>query len=124
MATLLGVLLLAVPVLALVALATLVDRRRARRHAAVTRQIVLTDALHGRLGAVVAPVVRRRGRSWQITVAVPFERPAVVAAVLATTDELFGRAPYEMVLQRQTTSAPAPRARRPAPLGKESLSWT
>jgi hypothetical protein len=124
MATLLGVLMLAAPLVALLALAALVDRRRARRHDAVARQIAVTDALHRRFGAVVAPVVRQRGRGWEIAVAVPFERPAVVAGVLTSADEVFGRAPYEVVLQRQAPPVPAPRSRRPAPLGKESLSWT
>jgi hypothetical protein len=125
MTTLLGVLMLAAPVLALIALAALVDRRRARRDAAVTRQIAVTDALHRRFGAIVAPVVRPRGRGWwEIAVAVPFERPAVVAGVLTSVDEVFGRAPYEVVLQRQAPPTAAPPSRRRAPLGKESLSWT
>jgi hypothetical protein len=124
MATLVAVLVLAGPLVALIALGALVDRRRARRDAAVTRQIALTDALHGRLGAIVAPVVRRRGQVWQVTVAVPFERSAVVAGVLQTVDEVIGRARYEVVLQRQAPSAPAPRTHRTAPVGQESLSGT
>ena len=124
MSTLLGVLMLAAPVVALIALGALVDRRRARRDDAITKQIAVTDALHRRFGAVVAPVVRPRGRGWEIAVAVPFERPAVVAGVLTSVDEVFGRAPYAVVLQRQAPPAPAPRSRRPAALGKESLSWT
>jgi len=124
METLLGVLMLAALVFALVALGALVDRRRARREAAVTRQIAVTAALHRRFGAIVAPVVRSRGRGWEIAVAVPFERPAVVAGVLTSVDEVFGRAPYEVVLQRQAAPTPASRSRRSAPMGKESLSWT
>ena len=124
MTTLLGVLMLAAPVLALIALAALVDRRRARRDDAVSRQIAVTDALHRRFGAIVAPVVRSRGRGWEIAVAVPFEQPAVVAGVLTSVAEVFGRAPYEVVLQRQVESTPASRAQRRAPLRKESLSWT
>jgi hypothetical protein len=124
METLLGVLMLTAPLAAVIALGALVDRRRARRHAAISRQIVLTDALHARLGAVVAPFVHRRGRRWQIAVAVPFERPAVVTDVLATIDEMFGQAAYDVVLHRQAAPAPQPRARRPAPMGRESLSWT
>lgn len=124
MATLLGVLMLAAPIAALVALAALADRRRARREAEIARQIVLTDAVHARLGGVVAPVVRRRGGSWQVAVAVPFERPGVVTGVLAAVDEMFGRVPYEVVLSRQAAPVAAARPRRPTPLGKESLSWT
>ena len=116
--------MLALPVAAFLAVAALVDRRQARRHAAVARQIAVTDAVHLRLGAVAAPVVRRRRSGWEIEVAVPFEQPAVVAGVLTSVDEIFGRAPYAVVLQRQAAPAPASRTRRPAPLGKESLSWT
>ena len=124
MTTLVGVLMLALPVAAFLAVAALVDRRQARRHAAVARQIAVTDAVHLRLGAVAAPVVRRRRSGWEIEVAVPFEQPAVVAGVLASVNDVFGRAPYEVVLQRQAAPVPESRTRRPAPLGKESLSWT
>jgi len=124
MATLLGLVLLAVPLAAVVALAGLVDRRRARRRAEIARQIALTDALHARLGAVVAPFVRWRRRRWEVAVAVPFERPEVVTSVLTTVDEMFGRAAGEVVLRRQAAPAPQSRAQRTAPLGEESLSWT
>jgi hypothetical protein len=124
MATLLGVLMLAAPIIALVALAALVDHRRARREVAIARQILLTDTVHARLGGVVAPVVRRCGASWQVAVAVPFERPAVVTGVLASVDELFEREPYEVVLSRQATPVAATRPCHTTPLGKESLSWT
>jgi hypothetical protein len=124
MAMLLGVLMLAVPVAVVVVLVAMVDRRRAGRQAEVDRQIELTDVLHARLGAVVAPFVRRRGGRWRIAVAVPFERPAVVASVLTAVDQVFARAIYEVVLSRQAGPAAQPRAHRAAPLGKESLSWT
>lgn len=124
MATLLATLILAAPLVAVAALMLLADRRRARRGREVLRQIALTDALHARLGALVAPVVRWRGRAWQVAVAVPFERPAVVATVLATVDEMFERARYEVVLSRQAPAVPAPPAPRRAAVGRESLSWT
>jgi hypothetical protein len=123
METLLGIGFLATPVAALVALVAVVDRRRARRLGEIVRQITLTDALHARLGAVAAPVVRWGGRRWQVTIAVPFERPEVVTDVVRTVDEVFGPAAYEVVLCRQAAPAPRPRARRPAALGEESLSW-
>jgi hypothetical protein len=123
MATLLGVVVLAVPLVVLVALAAAVDRQRSRRQAAVTRQIALTDALHARFGAVVAPVVRAHGTGWQIAMAVPFERQALVVGALATVEDVFGRSGYEVVLSRQEAPAPRP-APRAARLGKESLSWT
>jgi hypothetical protein len=124
MSTLMGVMILATPIVALAALVMLTERRRQRRQAEVLRQIALTDTLHARFGALVAPVVRRRHRAWQVAVAVPFERPAVVAAVLATVQEVFGRVSYEVVLSRQAAAAPLPRAPRPAAVGRESLSWT
>jgi hypothetical protein len=124
METLVGVLIFATPIAALGALVASIERRRTRRRAEIVRQIALTDALHARIGALVAPFVRwSRGR-WQVSVAVPFERPAVVAGVLATVAELFARVAYEVVLSRQTAAAPPSRPQRTAPLGKESLSWT
>ena len=124
MAMLVGVLILAVPLTALAAVVMLTERRRQRRQAEVLRQIALTDALHARFGALVAPVVRWRHRAWQVAVAVPFERPAIVATVLATVQEMFGRVRYEVVLNRQAPAAPLPHAPRPAAVGRESLSWT
>jgi hypothetical protein len=65
----------------LLALATRVQRARAE---AVGYQIVVTDAIHRELGAVVAPVVTRRGRNaWEIAMAAPLDRPATVARILA-----------------------------------------
>jgi len=124
METLAGILILSAPVAGVAALTALVDRRRTHRRAEITRQIALTDALHARLGAAVAPFVWWRRHRWEVAVAVPFERPAVVAGVLATVDEMFRAVAYELVLSRQAAPAPAPRPRRPAPLGQESLSWT
>lgn len=124
METLAGILVLAGPAAALIALAALVDRRRAQRQAEIMRQIALTDALHARVGAAVAPFVRWRRPRWEVAVAVPFERPAVVTGVLATVDEMFGSVAYELVLSRQAAPAAEARTRRSAPLGQESLSWT
>ena len=124
MATLVAVLILAAPFTVVAALVTLIQRRHQRRQAEVLRQIALTDALHARLGAVVAPVVRWRHRAWQVAVAVPFERPAIVAAVLATVQDMFGRVCYEVVLNRQAPPPPLPHAARSAAVGRESLSWT
>jgi hypothetical protein len=123
MATLVGVLVLAAPFVTLAALLLVIERRQRRRTDEIRRQIALTDALHARLGALVAPVVRRRLRAWQVVVAVPFDRPAVVAAVLEVVDRTFGRGGYEVVLRRQTSPVRS-RSSRPAALGRESLSWT
>jgi hypothetical protein len=124
MATLGALLVLSIPILALVALAQLSERRRAHREREILQQIALTDALHERLGAVVAPVVHRRGRVWRVAVAVPFERPSVGATVLQTAHELFGGVRYEVVLSRQAPTVASPRTSRRAPLAQESLSWT
>ena len=124
MTILLAMLIVAAPLVAVVGFALLMERRQARRRHEVREQIALTDALHARLGALVAPVVRRRGRAWQVAVAVPFERPAALATVLATVDAMFGPARYEVVLSRQTPAGPAAPAPRRTAVGRESLSWT
>jgi len=124
METLVGILVLATPIALLLTLTSYLDRSRMRREAAIGRQIALTDAIHARLGAVAAPVVRQHRGRWSVAVAVPFERPAVVDAVLASVDREFGRAEYTIVLSRQTPPAPAARASRSVAHGGESLSWT
>ncbi len=51
---------------------------------------MLTDAIHWELGAVAAPVVSRRpGGGWRVSMAVPIDRPAVVAALLRVTERHF-----------------------------------
>jgi hypothetical protein len=124
METLVGILVLAAPVAFLLTLTSRLDRVRRHRDAEVGRQIALTDAIHARLGAVVAPVVRQRRAGWNIAVAVPFERPAVVDGVLASVNDQFGRSHYEIVLSRQASPAPAAKASRAVAHGGESLSWT
>jgi hypothetical protein len=122
MATLVGVLILVAPFAALAAATALGERRRERRRTEIRRQIALTDALHARLGALLAPLVRRRGGAWQVAVAVPFERPSVVTDVLETAEAQFAGARYEVVLSQQApVGAPAAAARRAL---QESLSWT
>jgi hypothetical protein len=123
MTTLTGILVLALPFAALAALLLLVERHRRHRAAEIQRQIALTDALHARMGALVAPVVRGRPRAWRVAVAVPVEQPDVVAAVLDMVEQTFGREGYEVVLSRQVASGRS-RPTRPAVLGRESLSWT
>jgi hypothetical protein len=124
MATLLGILVLIAPLAGITALMLVTGRRQALRHHEIGRQIALTDALHARLGAAVAPVVEWRHRTWRVALAVPFERPAVVAAVLVTIDECFGRARYEIVLSRQAPAVLTSDTPRRTALGQESLSWT
>ena len=67
-------------VMGLLHLAGHTERRREEGRA---RQVMLTDAIHSKLGAVVAPVVSRRRGGWDVSIAVPFGRPALVAEVLS-----------------------------------------
>lgn len=89
MSTLIAVLVALVPfviVIGLLAFSTRLERARAARMA---RQVAVTDAIHRELGAVVAPVLE--GRAWQpqrLRIAVPFDRPALVARVLALAQEV------------------------------------
>ena len=107
-------------VLALLGLAGWVERRRA---AAIARQIDLTDAIHHDLGPVVAPwVTRRPGRTWRVRIAVPFERPAVVEAVVAVVRRTFAER-FDLVLTPQENAVrPGPRPVRKVPGGR-SVSW-
>ena len=88
-------------VIALLRLAVRVERARA---AAISRQIALTDALHRDLGPVVSPWVTRRGGRWRVSVAVPFDRPAIVEAVLADVQRAFPER-FELVLTPRERSA-------------------
>lgn len=124
METLVGILVLATPMALLLTLTARLDHSRLRRRLEIAQQIALTDAIHAQLGAVAAPVVRRQREGWRVAVAVPFERPAVVDAVLASVQQEFGRSDITIVLSRQTLPAPAAKASRPVPHGGESLSWT
>jgi len=119
---------------ALVTSALLLSTWRERiRLVAAARQIAVTDAIHGELGAIVSPVVRHRlwGR-WQLMIPVPFDDLDTVTHVVRTAYGAFdaperkkpGR--FEIVLSQQ--ERPVPRrertviaARRPR---GESVSWT
>lgn len=71
------VVVLAVPiaaVLALLRLATVLERRREQ---VIARQVALTDAIHGVLGPVVAPCVRRDRGGFIGVLAVPRGHPHV-----------------------------------------------
>jgi hypothetical protein len=108
MVTWIGVLALAampfVVVVGLFAVAAWRDRSRA---AVVERQIRLTDAITGELGAVVAPVVRRRlGGRLEVQMAVPVRQPATVGRVVAIAHAVLtvadgGGDRYEIVLTPQ-----------------------
>ena len=71
----------------------LLDWLRNRRHEAIRRQIALTEAIDSRLGAIVAPVVKKPlWGPWQIQIAVPFTRPATVGRILAVVHEVLSSA--------------------------------
>jgi hypothetical protein len=101
---------LAIPVVALVALLRLVDGRERRRREVVSRQITLTDAIHAALGPVVAPLVRRGRRGWIGVIAVPAGYPQIGLMVEIARGQLGPAA--EIVL---LTAAPAPPGRRRSP---------
>lgn len=105
MQTLLAAVVVVFPFTMVLALLLLVRRAERRRDEAIARQVRLTDAIHRDLGAVVAPFVTRgrRGR-WRVSIAVPFERPALVSAVLDIVHGAF-RERFDLVL--------TPRERRP-----------
>jgi hypothetical protein len=128
MLTLCAAVIAAAPYAVVLALLAWANRREHRRRDVQARQIALTDSVHERLGAVAAPVVRRRGRRWQVCVAVPFERPAVIQALLAIVRETFAphdgdRRSLEIVLTRQPRRSATP-AMGGRDVRKESLSWT
>jgi len=89
----------------------------------IARQIELTDAIHREVGALVAPwVMRRPGGAWRVRIAVPFERPAVVEAIVAVVRRTFtGR--FDLVLTPQENVV----RRGPRPLREvregRSVSW-
>jgi hypothetical protein len=82
--------LAAIPFAVVSALLRLAERLQDRRDFQRYQQIRLTDAIHWELGAVAAPVVSRRpGGGWRVSMAVPIERPAEVAALLRVTARHF-----------------------------------
>jgi hypothetical protein len=85
MLTLIGLAaLVLVPSALVVGVLLLAERWQRARATLVARQVAVTDAIHRELGAVVAPVARRRGLGgWELRIAVPFERPDLVGAVTA-----------------------------------------
>jgi hypothetical protein len=106
MRSLFGVVVAAVPFAVVFALLAWASWRERRRLDVQARQIALTDSLHERLGAVAAPVVRRRRGAWQVCIAVSFERHAVIDALLPIVREAFAprdrdRRSLEIVLTRR-----------------------
>jgi hypothetical protein len=103
---------LAIPLLVLVVLPRLIDRHARRREQVVLRQIALTDAIHGALGPVVAPVVRRGRGGWIGVLPVTAGDPCVARMVEIAQTELGSGATIVLVTQEPATA----RSRRtPAP---------
>ena len=100
----------ALPMAGLAMLLLVVGRRERAREALIARQVAVTDAIHGELGAVVAPVITRgAGRGWRVAIAVPFESPAIVGRVVAIAHAAMlrdGASDLEIVL---TAHMPHPR---------------
>ncbi len=99
----------------------LMDWSRKRRQTAVARQIALTDALDGQLGAIVAPVVTKPLLGpWEIQIAVPFLRSTTVAGILSVVDDVFSDVAgvdssfYRIVLSAKPGSLRETRAPRKA----------
>ena len=87
------------------------SRRERLRGEVVARQIALTDAVHERLGAVIAPVVRRRRRGgWQVRIAVRFERPAVTGTSTLRSSKCVRLAFEGIPRAARRPGAPAPAA--------------
>jgi hypothetical protein len=103
--TVAGFTIAAIPFLAVAALLWLADLIQRRARVRIARQVALTDAIHGALGAVAAPTLRRRfGRGWRVTIAVPLGRPHTIAAVIRIIDRAWtglASAPIEIVLLRR-----------------------
>ena len=71
----------------------LTDWVRARRQEVIARQITLTDALDGRFGVLVAPMVTKPlFGPWEVRIAVPLQWSAIQGGMLAVIDEVFARA--------------------------------
>lgn len=121
------------PAVVLVALLLAIEQRSRARADVVARQIMLTDAIHAELGAVVAPTVRRLGNGWRLAIPVPFDDLGTVTRVVATASRAFDAAEqaaparFELVLSpqerpsRHAARVVAPMAR---PTRGESVSWT
>ena len=129
--TMLSVLTALVPIAAIVLLLQLSTWRQRVRLAEISQQIAVTDAIHGVLGAVVSPVVRKSlWRGWRLTIPVPLERPETAMQVVETAYSAFDAAErarpggFEIVLTQQERPRPRPSYALPGTARGESVSWT
>jgi hypothetical protein len=92
--------IVAIPFLAVSALLKLSERLQDRRDVERDRQVELTDAIHWELGAIAAPVVRRRrGGGWRVSMAIPLDKSGEVAALVSLVQKHFGAGPAAERLQ-------------------------
>jgi hypothetical protein len=92
------------PLAVVALLLVLTDWRERRRHAAVARQIVLTDAIANELGSIVAPLVEPAlWGPWSVRIAVPLSRPLLVGRIVAIASRVLARVPgqHAIVLTAQ-----------------------
>ena len=111
-------------------------RMERARDARIARQIGVTDAIHRELGAVVAPVVKRRFGRDRVEIAVPFGSPAIVGRVAAIAHTAMlrtgGSRGIEIALAAQEPEARRTNVRTLQPVGSspraagewETASWT
>ena len=67
----------------------LTNWRRNLRQEAIRRQIALTDAIDGQLGAIVSPLVRKPlWGPWEVQIAMPPSHPAAAGRILAIVNEV------------------------------------
>ena len=113
------VVVVAVPFLGVIGLLLLVARWQRGRDLRVAQQVAVTEAIHRELGAVVAPsMIKPTWGSPRLVISVPFDRPNLVAAVLAIAHRVLrnwdgAAAPptkVVMVPQREDVRAPLRRA--------------
>ena len=105
-------LVLTVPIVALLGLLRLATVLERRREQVIARQVALTDAIHGVMGPVVAPVVRRGRGGWVGVLAVPAGHPhlglmvAIAQAQLGPTAKIVVQEPTALLSRRAPTAAP------------------
>jgi hypothetical protein len=100
------------PILMTLGLLALSAWRGRRRDAMIARQILLTDALAGELGAVMAPLVTKPlCGPWRAEIRGPVGQPVVVSRTVAIAHDTLtrlGASPYELVLTPRTAPARRP----------------
>lgn len=136
MLTLATIVAVMLPASFVAALLLAVGRMERARDARIARQVAVTDAIHRELGAVVAPVVKRRFGRDRVEIAVPFESPAIVGRVVAIAHAAMLRTGVshgiEIVLASQEPRVRPNNVRKLQPVGlpplaaseRETVAWT